>query len=117
MGLKAWVSPDCTTPTQHPCVLKKSFGCFYSLWKKPYSCPAQAAKTDGLCVLLQVSPVVWIISYGLEFIIIAALTTAICCASFFKETDPSLLFLVLLLFTVAELAFGMMVRSFSSASM
>lgn len=51
----------------------------------------------------------WVISYGLEFVIIAALTAVICCASFFKETELSLLFTVLLLFTMAELAFGMMV--------
>ena len=56
------------------------------------------------------SPLTWIISYGLEFVIIAALTAIICCASFFKETELSLLFTVLVLFTMAELAFGMMVR-------
>lgn len=51
----------------------------------------------------------WALTYGLIFVIIAASVTLICRVSFMTQSDPSLLFVSLLLFNLSELAFGLLV--------
>ncbi len=58
----------------------------------------------------------WAITYGAMLAVICAAVTAVCAASFLRESDPSLLLAVLSVFAAAELSFGLLVASlFSSA--
>lgn len=122
MGLKPWVSinaipPDLQAKRSQRRVLSNRFvhikrapGGSLKKYSKSANKALSGSTDIQMCDEMQVSPAVWTISYGIEFVLIALLTAAICCASFFGGTSFSLLFLALLLFTIAELAFGMMVR-------
>lgn len=63
-----------------------------------------------------VGMVAWTITYGIMFTAVSLVVTVTCTLSFLPGTDPFLLFVLLLLFTMSELAFGLMVASvFSNA--
>ena len=53
-------------------------------------------------------------TYAVILLVICVAVTIVCCSSFLRATDPSLLFVLLVFFAASELAFGLMVAAFFS---